>query len=121
MAKDFWKHGKYIDLWSIVHFLSGTLVASLAYWLELPFFWATVIAIVGVLGWEFVEAATRIIESKTNVIMDIIIGLAGFFFASYLYFIQNLFFSPWIFSGLVLLTGVLSLWGFIDFLKKGYR
>src|SRR3989344_1667226 len=97
---DIWRHGKYLDMWSLVHFLSGFVLCGLFYWLESGFIW--------------------IIEPSVNVIVDIVVGLLGFFSAAWLYFLRTEFDVPFYLT-VVGVTFILSLWGFVDFLRKGYR
>jgi len=97
------------------------LLASLCYFLGLSFFWATIISLLLILFWELVEAMIKIIESKKNVLMDIIIGMAGFFFVANMHYVHDYNFSLKIFLTLLFVILFLSLWGFLDFLRRGYR
>ena len=116
---DIWKHGKYVDTWSIVHLLSGFLLAGAFSILEYQFSLALILSVVLLSLWEVFEWATKIIEPTINVLMDILIGVAGFLIGSYMFYILEKPF--WYFYGAVVLTVLLSLWGFIDFKKRGYR
>jgi len=118
---DIWKHGTYIDLWSIVHLLSGALLASVCYFLGFSFFWSAVITFALVVFWEWFEVIIKINESRKNVLMDIIIGMAGFYILGYLHFIKSWPLSIQFFCSLLFVTLGLSLWGFADFVKRGYR
>ena len=115
-----WKHGKYLDLWSLVHFLSGFLLCGLFYWLGLGFIWAFVYSTFLLILWEAFEFIIKIIEPSVNVTVDILIGLIGFFLAAWFYFLSNKFDAS-IYLALVGITFAISLWGFLDFLKRGYR
>ncbi|KKQ83640.1 MAG: hypothetical protein UT07_C0001G0002 [Parcubacteria group bacterium GW2011_GWB1_38_8] len=117
---DIWKHGKYLDLWSLVHFLSGFILCGLFYWLEINFTWTLILSTILLILWEVFEFIIKIIEPSWNVAVDIIIGLLGFFSATYLYFLQSEF-NASLYLTIVGITFVLSLWGFLDYLKKGYR
>lgn len=118
---DIWKHGKYIDTWSLVHFLSGTILVSIFYLIGYQFTTALILATVLLFVWEIFEWITKIIEPSANVIMDIIFGLAGFFTGAYFYYFLEKPFEMSYFAALLLITAFLSLWGFLDFLKRGYR
>lgn len=73
-----WKEGKYVDTWAVTHFLWGVIFA---WWLQLvglsvgP---ASVIYLIGAIVWEIVEVKIAK-EHIYNKIIDVIIGLVGFF------------------------------------------
>lgn len=118
---DIWKHGKYIDMWSLVHFLSGYNLFLLFFSLGYEFIHAMVFSLILLLAWEIFEWVTKIIEPSLNVMADIVVGFLGFLFAGYLHNILNLSFS-YLYFGIILgVTITLSVWGFLDFLKRGYR
>lgn len=116
---DIWKHGKYIDLWSVVHFLSGFVLAGLWYVFGFGFIPAIVGSIFLLLLWEIVEEVTKIIEPSINVIFDIITGFLGFLFGAYIFYIKSESLI-YLYAALVLSVS-LGVWGFLDFLKRGYR
>ena len=118
---DIWKHGKYFDTWSVVHFLSGFILVAVFDWLGFGFIWTMLYSVAVLLAWEAFEALVKIIEPSANVIVDIVVGLAGAAVAACLYFYFDFPLAPahlWILSGV---TIILAVWGFWDYLKKGYR
>ena len=117
---DIWKHGKYLDLWSLVHFLSGFVLGGLFYWLGFDLMWAFIYSTLLLILWEVFEFFIKIIEPSVNVTLDILVGIIGFFAAAWLYFIATKF-NLSLYLGVVGLTILFSLWGFLDFLKRGYR
>lgn len=119
--RDIWKHGRFVDLWSLDHLLSGFLLGGASYWLELEFTWALVVSLAAMLAWELFEAVIGINEAYGNAVSDLIIGLAGFFLAALVFFQLQLPFAWRIFWICLVLAASLSLWGFLDFLKHGYR
>lgn len=121
MARDIWKHGTYIDLWSVVHLGSGALLGSLFFYFGINFFWSGIITLALLILWELFEVLIKINESRKNVLADIIIGMAGFYIIGYLHYSKGWPWSPHFFFSLLFVTGGLSLWGFLDFLKRGYR
>lgn len=121
MARDIWKHGKYIDLWTVVHILSGALLAGIFYYLGLDLFWSATYTLVVLLGWEFFEALVGIGETVGNVVMDIIFGMAGYLALAHLHYFEHWGFDWRAYLSLLFVTLFLSLWGFVDFLKRGYR
>lgn len=118
---DIWKHGKFIDLWSLVHFLSGYLLGDLFYLLGSSFVWSLVFSLMIIVIWELFELAAKIIEPSLNVIFDILIGLAGFFLSALIYFYLDLNFDLSLNIAVLILTLVIALWGLIDFWQRGYR
>lgn len=118
---DIWKHGKYIDMWSVVHFLSGYCLFLLFYIMDYEFVHAMFFSIFLLILWEFFEWITDIIEPSLNVIADLIVGFSGFMFGWFLHYFLNRPFDS-IYLGFALgITLTLSLWGFYDFTKRGYR
>lgn len=118
---DIWKHGKYLDLWSLVHLLSGFLLGSSFYWLGAGLVMALVLSVLLMVLWEVFELTTKIIEPSTNVTVDIIVGFAGFAVSAVLHYWLVLPFNLPLFAGVLAVTLLLALWGFTDFLKRGYR
>ena len=68
--------GKYVDLWSIPHFVAGALLALVG----LPLLFVVAIATV----WEVVEIYARTREYPTNRIADIILAAGGWLVANVL-------------------------------------
>ena len=118
---DFWKHGKYVDSWSIVHFLWGIILAAALYRFGVEFIFALIISLVLLITWELIEWFINVIEPRANVLVDLAIGIAGFLVGGYFYYERYRAFDPNIFAAIFFLTLALDLWGFIDFLKRGYR
>lgn len=117
---DIWKHGKYVDTWSIVHLFSGFLLSGVFFKLGFGFWQAFCMSFVILLAWEGVEWLTKIIEPSVNVVMDMIIGTFGFLIGGYLYYMIGVPFEISFYS-LLGCTTALALWGFLDFKKRGYR
>ena len=118
---DIWKHRKYVDMWSIVHFLSGFLLVTVFNWLDYTFTSALLISTILLLAWEAFEWVIKIIEPSINVVMDMVLGLSGFFVGVYLYYFLNKPFDATYFWTILIIVMLLSSWGFFDFLKRGYR
>ncbi len=72
-----WKEGKYWDLWMIVHFWSGVVIALIIPFIKAPQELLVGIAFLGLLAWELVEYFFDIHEVIENRILDIVFGLAG--------------------------------------------
>lgn len=117
---DIWKHGKYIDMWSAVHFLSGFLLVAIFYQMEFRLTSALVFSTLLLILWETFEWLIKIIEPSVNVIMDIVVGLGGFAFGAILFYFLNQPFENYFYITAIG-TLFLAVWGFLDFLKRGYR
>lgn len=118
---DIWRHGRYVDLWSLVHFLSGVLLALGFYGLGFGFMAALMFSLILLIAWEVFEWAIRIIEPTPNVLIDIVIGALGLGAGLWWHYGFAQPFSPGAFTLLLIATLGLSLWGFIDFHFRGYR
>ena len=75
---DIWREGKYLDLWSVAHMLSGVSTA-----LGLALFpfnadAAFVIALLMFVAYELWEAMVAIHETPQNRVMDVVVGIAAF-------------------------------------------
>lgn len=66
---DWGREGKYLDPWSIPHFMTGVLFGLLG----IGAFWVVAIAIT----WELVEVFSRIDEHLTNRAVDVVLAGAG--------------------------------------------
>jgi hypothetical protein len=76
---DIWREGKWLDLWSVVHLLSG---ASFGFSLSLLDFSASasiLIALLSFVLYETWEAMVKIIETPQNRFMDVVVGMISFF------------------------------------------
>jgi hypothetical protein len=75
---DIWREGKYLDLWSVPHFLSGMLVGFALRYIGLATLPAFVIALVLLIAYEFFEYFADIEEMFTNSVMDVVVGMVSF-------------------------------------------
>lgn len=76
--KDRWIGGKYFDLWSIVHFLSGTLWGFFPSLFGLSVILVFPTLLVVAISWEFFELHHGITERKSNSLSDIMASIIGF-------------------------------------------
>jgi hypothetical protein len=74
---DPWREGKYVDLWSAVHFLAGLLLSSLLFHAGLSLFGTVGITLAVLAGYELGEWLAGVDEHATNRIVDILFGLGG--------------------------------------------
>jgi hypothetical protein len=75
---DIWREGKWLDLWSVVHFLSGVSVGLTFYLLPLGMLSSVIIALLAFTAYEMWEAIVGIEEMPTNRFMDVVVGMASF-------------------------------------------
>jgi len=117
---DIWKHGKYVDTWSIIHFFSGVLLAGVFYIFNYSFIEALIFSFVLLVAWEGFEWVISIIEPSVNVAVDLLVGMLGFLCGAYFYYMFQIPFSISFYS-VAFVTFALAAWGFIDFKQRGYR
>lgn len=75
---DIWREGKWLDLWSVVHFLSGMTIGFVAYLLHLGDVASVIIVFLGLVAYEMWEKIVGIEEMPTNRVMDVVVGMASF-------------------------------------------
>ena len=75
---DIWREGKWVDLWSVVHLLSGVSTAFAITWLGFGFAASAVIAFLLFVAYELWEAMVKIHETPQNRSMDVVAGMVSF-------------------------------------------
>lgn len=73
-----WTNQKYFDVWHINHTLAGCLLGEFFLFLNVPFFYGLILAMIPMLIWEFYERARGVEETWQNGILDVIVGILGF-------------------------------------------
>jgi hypothetical protein len=74
-----WETGKYFDLWSIAHFMSGVCIGFFLLYADIPTTLAWIIAFSIGVFWEIFESVIHIIEpSITAILSDIVFSMIGF-------------------------------------------
>jgi hypothetical protein len=81
---DIWREGKWLDLWSVVHYLSGTSVGLGFYFLRFDALAATALAFVCFVAYEMWEKLMDIFETPQNRFMDVVVGMVSFLPAFFL-------------------------------------
>jgi hypothetical protein len=76
--KDIWREGKWLDLWSVVHFLSGISMGFVISVLHFDTRGSIVIACILLIAYELWEAMVKIEETPTNRVMDVVVGMVSF-------------------------------------------
>ena len=113
----YWKEGRYVDLWSINHVLSGIVVGALLLTFGVSLAWSTVIALILFVGWEVGEIIAGIKEHTPNLITDIVCDLAGY--AAIVWWYAKVAPLSWqSLTAWILLTIVMNLWGFIAYEER---
>lgn len=75
---DIWREGKWLDLWSVVHFLSGVTIGFVFHFLHFGSAATSVIVLLLLISYEMWEIIVRIEETPTNRFMDVVVGMASF-------------------------------------------
>lgn len=75
---DIWREGKWLDLWSVVHFLTGMSLGLGLYFLKLGVPASVIIAFLLLVVYEMWEAMVKIEETPQNRFMDVVVGMASF-------------------------------------------
>ena len=75
---DIWREGTWLDLWSVVHFLSGVSIGFGFYFLPFGVFGSFALAFVSLVAYEMWEVIVHIEEAPTNRMMDVVVGMASF-------------------------------------------
>ena len=75
---DVWREGEYLDLWSVVHFLTGISTAAGLSFFSFGFWPSTIIAALAFAAYEMWEALMKIEETRWNRFFDVVVGLVSF-------------------------------------------
>jgi hypothetical protein len=112
-----WKEGRYADLWSINHFLSGVVLGALLLTFGVSFGWSLLISLVLFVGWELVEILMGIKEHMPNMVTDVLFDMAGFLaVAWYLSAIAPLSWTA--ITVIIIVFMIFNVWGFIAYEER---
>jgi len=75
---DIWREGVWLDMWSVVHVLSGISIGLGLYIVHIGSLAAVALTFVSLVAYELWEMVVRIEETPTNRIMDVVVGMSGF-------------------------------------------
>ncbi len=75
---DIWREGEWLDLWSVVHLLSGVLLGLSFYALHIGAVAAVVSGVLLLAVYELWEGSVQIEETPANRVLDIATGMASF-------------------------------------------
>jgi len=110
-----WQEARYLDLWSIVHLLSGMVLAMIISFFGFSFWFSVVVAFLLMVVWEFFESAIGIGEHATNLFTDLVVGLIGYFI-TVVWIPDNAYI--WATLILLLIIGALDWVGFSSYKKR---
>lgn len=116
-----WQKGKYIDLWTLVHFLFGVLFVFAANFFELTLLPALIILIALTTVWEVLEFVSRnAVEPFSNRVTDVIVAVIGFALMYTLLLVNTLEKEIYviIFSVIAFVFVVLNINGWNNHMKK---
>jgi hypothetical protein len=114
-----WEEGKYVDMWSIPHILSGVIMAGLFNWLGIGFWLNLLLSTALMIGWEFFELfVLGVHEHMTNKVMDVVTGLLGFFTSYSL--INKYSVTPLIpyLIFVIIIYAFLNTWGYLSYKRR---
>ncbi|MES2087890.1 MAG: hypothetical protein V4467_02760 [Patescibacteria group bacterium] len=106
--------GKYIDLWSVNHFLSGIVYSGWMFEWGFSLWFVFISYFVLAVLWELYELYAGIFEHLGNKVMDVVTGVIGFF----LIFLTHIF----DYKNLLIVTAIyiiLELYCYIDYQLRG--
>ena len=109
---DIWREGEWLDLWSVVHFLSGMSVGFVLYLFHFDTRATVVIAFILFTAYEMWEALVKIEETFPNRCMDVVVGMVSFL-PTYFFLIPHLTTKGFIsvFGGVLMMNLVMSTLG----------
>ena len=112
---DRWREGKWLDLWSVVHFLTGVSFGLGMTFLKLGTSSSIIIVFLILVTYEMWEAMVKIAETPQNRVMDVIVGMASFL-PIFLYLAPSLTYSPLVLTfGFVLTANiVMATFGWLE-------
>ncbi|MFA6136288.1 MAG: hypothetical protein WC705_02935 [Candidatus Paceibacterota bacterium] len=101
-----WIERRYVDTWSINHFLFGASLAVIFKTLGISFVIGLIYALAIFIIWEIIELVASANETSTNEVLDIVSETLGFII---LWQIENM----WLYIGLILIYVFLETWGYV--------
>ena len=109
---DIWREGEWVDLWSVVHFLSGMSVGFGLYLFDFDTRATVVIAFILFTAYEMWEALVKIEETFANRCMDVVVGMVSFL-PTYFFLIPHLTSKGFVsvFGGILMMNLVMSALG----------
>lgn len=81
---DLWREGTWLDLWSIVHFLSGSSIGLGLSLLRFGAVASVALVFVSLVSYEMWETLEHIQETPANRFMDVLVGMVSFLLAFFI-------------------------------------
>lgn len=78
IRSDIWREGKYLDLWSVPHFLSGIVLGLIMHFLNYQAVPTFIIAFLILVAYEMFEVIVKIEETRMNRVLDVVVGMVSF-------------------------------------------
>ena len=115
-----WHHGRYADLWSLVHISSGVGAALLAYIFAAPVQLSAVVVLILAILYEFFEMWVGAVEDIKNSVTDILIAFVSFLmvYGLLVQYTVSISFSTGLFVGVLVFVGVLDYLGWEKYISK---
>ncbi|MFA7252683.1 MAG: hypothetical protein WC027_02395 [Candidatus Paceibacterota bacterium] len=110
-----WKEGKYLDLWSLPHFLVGIILGHIFIYFGLDLAIALVATLIIKIAWEIYEHKYVTIEAVPNKILDVVVGIIGLI-VIYIYNDYSLI-NLTSFSVILIINIIFSSWGLLSMKK----
>ena len=85
---DIWREGKWLDLWSVVHLLSGVSMGLIGSFFHFPIVPSLIIGFLLLVIYEMWEAIAQIEETPQNRVTDVVVGMISFV-PTFLYFVPQ--------------------------------
>lgn len=73
-----WEEGRYWDLWMFVHLVWGVIAACLAVLAQFDSLFSYIAVLFIMMTWECAEIVLGVMETKSNLLLDIVFGFAAF-------------------------------------------
>jgi hypothetical protein len=114
------KHGRYLDAWSILHLTTGLTIGIFMVIFGLDFSLALTVSMLLMFGYELLEAVLNIVECVKNAITDILVGALGVtLIYSYDFYADLTSSEAWAtVGGLILIDCIVLFLGWNSFLRK---
>jgi hypothetical protein len=116
--EEYWKEGKYFDLWSVNHVLTGVMLGGVLFGFGVPFAITLWISLALFIAWEIFEITSDVKEHILNLLMDVVFDLVGLFFSAWVYLTLKKSFSPLVWILLALTLTIFTLRGYIAYRRR---
>ena len=78
VRSDIWREGQWLDLWSVVHLLSGISMGFIIYFFHFDTISSVILGFLLLVGYEMWEKIVGIVETPTNRFIDVVVGMVSF-------------------------------------------